>query len=135
MTNANTSSTTKAVKAGQSEIEKGNVNTDIEGNILDSYSNYTYHFRLYMMSKDAVRSRNFAYTSQNRVVIAESGVSVIDIDDVEIKTLGSISKEAGVGVATNISFTLREPFGSSLIDQIQRAGYYLGIENFQKFPL
>lgn len=87
------------------------------------------------MGKNSVRSRNFSAANQERVVIAESGVSVIDIDDVEIKTLGSISKEAGVGVATNISFTLREPFGSSLLDQIQRAGYYLGIENFQKFPL
>jgi hypothetical protein len=125
---------TTAQSVGQSDIDTGRQNTDIEENILDAYENPTYHFRLYMMSKRAVQSREFS-SNQERVVIAESGVSVIDIDDVEIKTLGSISKEAGVGVATNISFTLREPFGSSLLDQIQRAGYFLGIENFQKFPL
>jgi hypothetical protein len=126
---------TQAQPVGESETQNGNVNTAIEENILDSYSNATYHFRLYMMGKRATINRDFSQSNRERVVIAESGVSVIDIDDVEIKTLGSLSKEAGVGVATNISFTLREPFGASLLDQIQRAGYFLGIENFQKFPL
>jgi len=104
-------------------------------NVLDSYENPTYHFRLYMVSPNALKGSSAQFGNENeRVVIAESGVSPIDIDNVEITTTGSITKEAGTGVATNISFTLREPYGAELLDQIQRAGLALGIQNFQKFP-
>lgn len=111
------------------------VSTDIEENILDNYENPTYHFRLYMMSPGAVSRHEYGnQANAERVVIAESGVTPVSIDDVQIITTGSISKEAGTGVATSIQFTLMEPFGVTLLDQVQRAGYYLGVENFQKFP-
>lgn len=133
MTDNATSSRSEPVKQ---PAAKADVNVDIEQNIMDGYDNPTYHFRLYMMSPEAVKARTFGnIDNRERVVIAESGVSAVDIDDVEIKTLGSISKEAGVGVATNFSFTLREPYGATLLDQLQKAGYYLGIRNFQKFPM
>ncbi len=109
------------------------IGTDILENILDTYENPTYHFRFYMAAPSALSSRQF--NNQNkRVVIAESGVSPIDIDNIEITTTGSITKEAGTGIATNISFTLREPYGAELLDKIQRASLFLGIENFQKYP-
>ncbi len=103
---------------------------DILPNILDSYENPTYHFKLYMKAPGAKFN-----DVRKRVVIAESGVSPIDIDDVEILTTGSITKEAGAGQATRFNFILKEPFGVTLLDQIQNAGLFLGIENFQRAPM
>ncbi len=103
---------------------------DILSNVLDSYENPTYHFRLYMKAPGA----KFNDVRQ-RVVIAESGVSPIDIDDIEIRSTGGITKEAGTGLSTNFNFILREPFGVTLLDQIQRAGLFLGVKNFQKYPM
>lgn len=112
-----------------------NVSTDIEDNILDKFDLPTYHFRLFMMSDDAVRKGIFGPKAKNqRVVIAESGVTVIDIDDVEIKTVGGISRAAGVGTATEFSLTLKEPFGATLLDQISNAAKFLNIKNFAKIP-
>ena len=131
---ANTSAQSESVPSPRTL--GADVSTEIEPNILDNYENPTYHFKLYMMSPGAVAAREFGNNSSaERIVIAESGVSPVGIDDVEITTTGSISKEAGTGIATRFSFTLMEPFGVTLIDQIQRAAYYLGISNFQKFPM
>ena len=136
---ANTSTpNSQATSTPEPTTIRGDVDTGILENIMDAYENPTYHFRLYMISPAAFAARNFKndpIANREKVVIAESGVSPIDIDDVEIKSLGGMSKEAGVGTSTNISFTLREPYGVSLLDNIQKAGYYLGIENFQKFPM
>lgn len=113
----------------------GAIGTDILKNILDEYENPTYHFRLYIVSPTVIRDRGNQFGNQNeRIVIAESGVSPVDIDNVEITTTGSITKEAGTGLATSINFTLREPYGVELLDNIQRASLALGIENFQKVP-
>ncbi len=109
-------------------VQPGGV--DILTNLLDNYENPTYHFKLYMKAPGAKFN-----DVKRRVVIAESGVSPIDIDDIEIRSTGGISKEAGSGLSTNFNFVLREPFGVTLIDQIQRAGLFLGIKNFQKFPM
>lgn len=127
---------TQAQKAGvKKPVSTSDIGTDVLTNVLDDYENPTYHFRLYMIAPRAVKSRGLQFGNENdRVVIAESGVSPIDIDNIEITTTGSITKEAGTGIATNITFTIREPFGASLLDKIQRAGLSLGIENFQKFP-
>ena len=126
-------SSTKVGK-GQTGIQ---VNSDILPNILDNYDLPTYHFRLYMMSPGAVLRREYQgpNSDKERVVVAESGVSTSSIDDVTITTTGSISKQAGTGVATRFSFTLQEPFGATLLDQIQRGARFLGIQNFQKFPM
>ena len=125
----------KAEEVPSTNVLEKEVSTAIEPNILDNYENPTYHFRLYMMSPGAVARNEYGnQANAERVVIAESGVSPIGIEDVEIITTGSISKEAGTGVATSISFTLMEPFGVTLLDQIQRAAYFLGVDNFQKFP-
>ncbi len=129
----NTSSSAESVPSPRTL--GADVSTDIEQNILDSYENPTYHFRLYMMSPGAVAKREYGNQSNaERVVIAESGVTPIAIEDVQITTTGSISKEAGTGVATRVQFTLMEPYGVTLLDQIQRAAYFLGVDNFQKFP-
>lgn len=109
---------------------------DFDPNILDDYDMPTYHFRLYMMGEQAIRSGNFGPESRDqRVVIAESGATTIEIDNVMIRSIAGISKEAGVGASTNFSMQLRQPFGATLVDEIFAAANFLGIKNFQKVPL
>ena len=117
------------------EVQGIDVTTDIEDNILDEFDLPTYHLRLYMMSDDAIRKNIFGPKSKDqRVVIAESGVTSIDIDDLEFKTVGGITRNTGIGTATEFRFTLKEPFGATLLDQISDASKFLGIKNFAKIP-
>lgn len=109
--------------------------TSIEDNVLDKFDLPTYHLRFYMMSDDAIRLNIFGPKAQNqRVVIAESGVTKIEIDEVEIKSVSGISRTAGIGTATEFSLSLKEPFGASLLDQISNAAKFLGVKNFAKVP-
>jgi len=111
------------------------LNPDIEENILDSYDLPTYHFRLYMMSDDAVRQKTFGPASrEQRIVIAESGVTAMSIEDVTIESISSISRKAGIGTATEFRFMIQEPFGATLIDQISNASKILGVGNFARIP-
>lgn len=127
-------------KLGATSIPKQRateLNVDFESNMLDMFDLPTYHFRLYMLSQSAMDGGRFgaAATKANElVVIAESGVTPIDIDNVEIMGVSSISASAGVGQVTNVSFTLREPHGATLIDQLHSASRFLDIKNFVKFP-
>ena len=124
-----------AVKVGQTPKSQVDISPSIEDNILDLYDLPTYHFRLYMMADDAIRQKKFGPASrEQRVVIAESGVTAVGIDEVEIHSVSGISREAGIGTATNFSLTLREPFGATLLDQISNAAKFLDIKNFAKIP-
>jgi hypothetical protein len=111
------------------------ISAEIEDNVLDKFDLPTYHFRLYMMADDAVRKGIFGPKSKDkRVVIAESGVTTLEIDEVEVHSVGGITRAAGVGTTTEFSFTLKEPFGATLLDQISNSAKALGIKNFSKIP-
>lgn len=107
----------------------------IQPNQLDQFDQPTYHFRLYMMSDEASRTRRFGPSSrEERIVIAESGVTSTAIDNVEISSVTGMSKGTGVGISTNFSFTLTQPFGATLLDEIVNAAQLLGIQNYSKAP-
>lgn len=111
------------------------IDANIEQNILDKFDLPTYHIRYFMMSDRAIRANDFGPNSRlERIVIAESGVTSLEIDDLEIHTVAGISREAGIGTATNFSFTITEPYGAQLLDNIADAANRLGIENFTKAP-
>ena len=117
-------------------LQRKPVKADFEPNILDDYDSYSYHFRLFMMGEDAIASGNFGPGSrEQRVVIAETGVTTVEIDEVSIISTGSISKEAGIGAATNFSLQLRQAFGATLLDEIFSAANFLGIKNFRTVPM
>ena len=117
------------------EVQKVDITTDIEDNILDKFDLPTYHLKFYMMGDNAIRNGIFGPKAKDqRVIIAESGVTIIDIDELEIKTVPGISKAAGIGTSTEFSFTLREPFGATLLDQISDAAKFLEVKNFAKIP-
>lgn len=100
-------------------------------NTLDAYDNPTYNFTLYMISPEDMNGRN--YDSANRKVIAQSGVTHgMTIDDVEIDTYPAINKSNGSGTATKVEFTLTEPMGASLFDQLHAHAKELKIDNYRK---
>ena len=107
----------------------------IQPNQLDQFDQPTYHFRLYIMGDEAARTRRFGpHSTEERIVIAESGVTSTQIDDVEIHSITGMKKGAGIGIATNFSFILTQPFGATLLDEIVDASQLLGIQNYAKAP-
>lgn len=107
----------------------------IEENPLDQYNSPSYHFRLFMMPEDASRAgATLGYDQLEQIVIAETASSSIGIDEVNIETVGGITKEAGTGTATKISFVLKQPFGVSVLDYIESSARRLGISNWVKAP-
>lgn len=107
----------------------------IEDNILDHYDAVTYHFRLFLMGENSNRTGgNIPYEDLDQVTLAESGASTVGIDNVQIKTYGGMTKEAGSGVATTVTFELKQPFGVTFLDMILAAAKKLGIKDYTKAP-
>ena len=74
--------------SGIPENDESPLSVDIERNTLDQFELPTYHFRLFMMNDEAVRKKQFGPTSrEHRIVIAESGVTSTEIDNVEIHSV------------------------------------------------
>lgn len=116
---------------------KRTVETDYQANILDDYDSYTYHFRLFLLSPDAIRKGLFGPDARrNRIVIAESGVTTgIGIDDVSITSFPAPSTKYGFGTSTIFRFTLTETLGATMLDKMFAAAKSLGIENIAKTPV
>lgn len=107
---------------------------EVYGNPLDFYDNVTYNLRLYMIRKDIANSLN-ASSSFNKalngplaapndtVIIAQTGVTNIQIDNLEIDAL--VFPDTGSREQT-IRFDVIEPGMAGFLDQIQMAKAYLG---------
>lgn len=101
-------------------------------NVLDQYDSSTYHFKLYMTTEKNVRDDVISDYSHS-IVIAESGVTSIAIEDVVIETIPGM-KGVNTGTATMFNFQLTEPLGSSLLDKMLYASKELGVGNYLKVP-
>lgn len=107
----------------------------IEDNILDHYDAVTYHFRLFLMGENSNRTGGvIPFEDLDQITLAETGASTVGIDNVQIKTYGGMTKEAGSGVATTVSFELKQPFGVTFLDMILAAARALGIKDYTKAP-
>lgn len=65
-------------------------------------------------------------TAKKKVVIAQTGVTATQIDDLEIET----SQHIGIDILS-VKFTIHQPGGATLFDQIQYARKYLGYSDDQ----
>jgi hypothetical protein len=119
----------KSETANQSEVIK----LDFEPNILDNYDAVTYHFKLFMTSTDVSREGTFLNPS-NQVIIAESGVSDLTIDKVEMNAIAVPSIESGTGTQTTLKFEIVEPGGAGLLDKMFYESVLLGIGNWFVMP-
>jgi hypothetical protein len=106
---------------------------DIQGNPLDIHDLTTYHFKLFMLEVPAFQEGDF-FNNDRRIVIAESGVTGVAIQDVNILSTVGITDKTQAGFALKFNFTLIQPFGADLLDKIFAASIELGIENYAKYP-
>jgi len=106
---------------------------DFQPNILDSYDNSTYHFKFFMVSTNDSINGN-VFDRERQVIIAESGITDILIDDVSIETINTIGPGNSTGTSTQVRFTLIEPGGANLFDKIYLSSIQLGIGNWTKTP-
>jgi hypothetical protein len=119
-------SVTSPVKTPQTTI-------NFLANILDNYDAYTYHFKLFITSVENAAAGT-VLTPANQVVIAESGVSDITIDKIEMNGIAVPSVEAGTGTQTTIKFEIIEPAGAGLLDKMFYEAVSLGIGNWLVMP-
>jgi hypothetical protein len=102
-------------------------------NVLDNYDTYTYHWKLFITSlKDAYSGRVLETASQT--IIAESGVSDLTIDKVELHGIAVPSVESGTGTQTILKFEIVEPSGAGLLDKMFYESLSLGIGNWLVMP-
>lgn len=102
-------------------------------NILDNYDVYTYHWKFFITSLEDATSGNVLNLSA-QTIIAESGVSDLTIDHVELHGIAVPSIEAGTGTQTLIKFEIIEPSGAGLLDKMYFQSLALGIGNWLVMP-
>ena len=134
----NEKASTFKFEANNSASSKSNnsqkVILNFKPNILDNYDAVTYHYKIYMLSIANMSSGNI-YDTSSQVIIAESGVTDIMIDNVEIKSVCTPAIDVGTGTATNFKFDLIEPAGCSLLDKMFYEAVTLGVGNWTTMPI
>lgn len=109
------------------------LNFDFQHNILDNYDAYSYHWKLFMVDPDA-STTGLVHSPDRQIIIAETGVSGVTIDNVSMDSVTVPSVETGTGTSTMFSFELIEPAGAGLIDKIFYQSAALGIGNWVAMP-
>jgi len=109
------------------------LNLNFQPNLLDNYDVVTYHLKLFIVSLDDLTTGKIADVSK-QTIIAESGVSDLTIDKLEVASIPTPSVESGAGVSTNFKFEVVEPSGAGLLDKIYYESFALGIYNWHTMP-
>ena len=110
-----------------------NIEVNFQPNVLDNYDVYTYHWKLFITPLGAAYSGK-VLTPSAQTIIAESGVSDLTIDNVELNGIAVPSVEAGTGTQTIIKFQITEPSGAGLLDKMYYESLALGIGNWLVMP-
>lgn len=108
--------------------------TDFRPNVLDFFDSYTYHWKLFITSLPSAYSGD-VLRSENQTIIAESGVSDLTIDNVELQGITTPSIESGTGTQTTIKFEIFEPAGAGLLDKLFYEAVALGHGNWLVMPV
>lgn len=103
-----------------------------EDNILTSFDNVTFHFRFFITKESSINS---SVNRDEKIIIAESGVTGFGITEARINTIISPAARNRNSIATQIKFTIIEPHGNNLLDQIRNAAVSLGVKDHRNAPL
>jgi len=96
----------------------------VMGNILDHYENTSYNLKLYMIGEEEWLRGQYAAEPNRTVVIAQTGVTGVQIDNLSLMiTKGPSTANS---FAVKASFQLFQPSAADLLDQIQAAKLALG---------
>jgi hypothetical protein len=123
-----TNSTDSSTTDGKIDLNKAFI-----PNILDNYDVVTYHWKFFIVTNEAASSGEI-FNPESQTIIAESGVSDLTIDKVEIRSVTTPSVESGTGTSTVVKFEIVEPAGAGLIDKIFYQSLALGIGNWNVMP-
>lgn len=121
----------KADNTAASSKESHTLN--FQQNALNNYDVVTYHWKFFITSLENAQSGDIL-TLANQVVIAESGVSDLTIDKVEMNAIAIPSVETGTGTQTTFKFEIVEPSGAGLLDKMFYEAISLGIGNWLVMP-
>lgn len=108
------------------QVKTRNAKIDFQDNILNQYENYTYHIKFFTCSEAARHSDVAEYP---QVIIAESGTTGINIEDLNITAIVHPSGENLSSMAHTFEFTIVEPFNSSFYDLAERATSAVGVRD------
>ena len=104
-------------------------------NVLDTYDNVTYNFKLSLAPESQLLNPNIDPTGPFYIV-AETGVSAnFYIKSVELQSIVSPNTKTRNINSTLFSIIIVEPQGVSLIDKLLAAGAALGIKNIKTVPM
>ena len=117
---------------------------DLANNILinpaDAFASYTYRLTFSMLpySFYGTGEVNLGTTTSNRIIIAQTGVTKFQIDELEINAVVHPSPPQNLPgnrtSAYRLNFNLQEPFGMSFIDLLNRTAYELNKKDKIAFP-
>jgi hypothetical protein len=116
------------------EFDKIALNFRFQPNILDSYDVATYHWKLFITDPES-SANGTIFNTDNQTIIAESGISDLTIDKVEIIGITTPTIESGTGISTNVKFEITEPSGAGLMDKLFYQSVSLGIGNWTVMPI
>lgn len=105
----------------------------IQPNWLDNFDVYTYHWKFFITSLENAKNGKVLEPGV-QTIIAESGVSDLTIDNVQLEGIAVPSVEAGTGTQTKVKFDIMEPVGAGLYDKMFYEAVALGIGNWLVMP-
>lgn len=115
-------------------IEPQTLNFNFQPNALDAFDVVTYHWKLFITDPDTA-STGKVLQQDKQIIIAESGVTEMTIDNVEIRGITTPSTEGGTGTMTNVKFDITEPGGAGLVDKLFYQSAALGIGSWTVMPV
>lgn len=102
-------------------------------NVLDNYDAVTYHWKCFIVDLETASS-GLIMDDAKQIIIAESGVTDISIEDVLIKSVATPSVDTGTGMSTIVTFTLLEPGGAGMYDKLFYKSIAMGVGNWLTMP-
>lgn len=87
----------------------------VYGNVLDKFDNIAYNLKLYMIPPSAYVSGNYTAPTNETVVLAQTGVTGNQIDNLQITTQEGPGKAF---IPVSITFDIIQPGAANFLDQI-----------------
>lgn len=106
---------------------------DFQPNILDQFDACTYHWKLFITSLSDAHDGT-VLERKSQTIIAETGVTDLTIEKVEINGIAVPSVFGGTGTQTTVKFQITEPSGAALLDKLYYQSLSLGIGNWLVMP-
>ena len=120
--------------ATQARQTANGLNMAFVPNILDNYDTITYHWKLFIVDPE-YSANGVILDPKKQTIIAETGVTDLTIDKVEIGGVVTPSMEGGTGTSTSVKFEIIEPSGAGMLDKLFYEAISLGIGNWAVMPI